>query len=77
MVVGHLVWDEDNHEDAAPTVRPSATLMLEAAPLTILSKLRHLLSISVPDAFHHLQRLRSRYWSFVDVSPRTRQADAA
>lgn len=66
IVVGHVVWDED--ESNRPSVQPSVTLMRQAGPATTLSKLQYLVAAAAPDAFRHLQGLRSRYWSFVDVS---------
>jgi len=58
VLVGHLVWSDDCGGES-PTVRPSASLMLEKAPATILSKLRHLVSISAPNSFEQLKALRS------------------
>jgi hypothetical protein len=68
IVVGHVVWDED--ESNRPTVQPSMTLMRQAGPATTLSKLQYLVATAAPDAFRHLMGLKSRYWSFVDVSSR-------
>ncbi len=66
IVVGHVVWDRN--ESDGPQVRPSLTLMRQGGPATTLSKLQYLVATSAPDAFRHLLGLRSRYWSFIDVS---------
>ena len=68
VVVGQLVWQRRS-EDDAPRVEPAPELTSEADAGTTLSKLRYLITSTAPGCFERLQRLRSRFWSFVDVSP--------
>jgi hypothetical protein len=68
FVVGHLVWQGRSERDA-PTVEPAAALTFEAEPPAILSKLRYLITATAPGSFERLQILRSRFWSFVEVTP--------
>ena len=69
VLVGHLIWDGKVAE-GAPSVRPAASLAFEKAPLTILSKLQHLVAITAPDSFGGLKALKSRYWSLGLGSPK-------
>jgi len=39
------------------------------SPVPFLSKLGYLVSSTAPDCFERLKRLRSRFWSFVEVAP--------
>jgi len=66
VVVGHVVWSDTS--DDHPVVQPSFSLMSQATPATLLSKLQYLVAVSSPDSFGRLQGLRSQFWSFVDVS---------
>lgn len=68
FVVGRLVWDSDVGS-ASPVVEPSASLVQQEWPATILSKLKFLIEMTAPDSYRRLLTLRSRYWSFVDVTP--------
>lgn len=66
VVVGHVVWFDASDEH--PVVQPSWSLMEQPAPATMLSKLQYLVATASPDSFGRLQGLRSRFWSFVNVS---------
>jgi hypothetical protein len=68
VVVGHLVWT-GRPERELPHVRPAPSLLLEPSPTPMLSKLEYLVSVTAPAPFERLQRLRSRFWSFVEVPP--------
>jgi hypothetical protein len=68
VVVAHVVC-RDGARDAPPTVQPSASLTDAGAPDTILAKLRYLVAAAMPEPFARLPRLRSRFWSFVEVEP--------
>jgi hypothetical protein len=74
VVVGHVVWEEDVLGDR-PTVQPSASLMHEGSPATMLVKLQYLVAVTVPETFDRLQSLRSQFWSFVEVTASTNKAD--
>jgi hypothetical protein len=67
VVVGHVVWDEDGGV-GQPTVKPSVDLIHAGTPATMLVKLQYLVASTVPETFERLQRLNSRFWSFVEVS---------
>ncbi len=68
LIVAHLVWSE-RPTDAPPLVQPAPSLMLRAGAGTFVSKVEYLVRATAPDCFHRLQRLRSRFWSFVEVAP--------
>lgn len=68
VIVGHIVWSDS--ADAHPVVQPSRSLMQQATPETLLSKLQYLVTTTSPDSFDRLQGLRSQFWSFVNVSSR-------
>jgi hypothetical protein len=68
LVVGHLVWQGHSERDS-PTVEPASALTLESEPTAILSKVRYLITATAPGSFERLQILRSRFWSFVEVTP--------
>ena len=72
VVVGHLVWRGRRGRES-PVVRPAPSLGLAAKPTTMLSKLRYLISATAPESFERLQALRSRFWSFVDVTSEVRK----
>jgi hypothetical protein len=74
VIVGHAVWEEDFFGDR-PTVQPSASLMQEGSPATMLVKLQYLVAVTVPGTFDRLQALRSQFWSFVEVTSSTKGAD--
>ena len=74
VVVGHVVWEEGVLGDR-PTVQPSASLMREGSPATMLVKLQYLVAVTVPETFERLQTLKSRFWSFVEITPSTKGAD--
>ena len=67
VVVGHLVWPGRRGREA-PILRPAPALPSSPPPTTMLSKLRYLVSVTSPESFERLQALRSRFWSFVDVT---------
>jgi hypothetical protein len=69
VVVGHVVWDSDVAK-GRPTVQPSPALLHESAPATVLSKLQYLVAVTAPESFERLQTLRSRFWSFVEITPK-------
>jgi hypothetical protein len=68
FVVGRVVWYGGTRR-IAPVVEPAPTLMLEADPTAIVSKLRFLVSATAPESFERLQTLNSRFWSFVEIAP--------
>lgn len=68
LVVAYVVWI-DADSSRRPMVRPLPTFLRAAWPSTILAKLEHLLRITEPNSFDELRALRSRLWSFVEVSP--------
>jgi hypothetical protein len=68
LIVGHLVWSGQPEEEA-PVVHPARSLMREGSSGTFLSKLDYLVSSTAPECFERLRRLRSRFWSFVEVAP--------
>ena len=74
VVVGHVVWEEDVLGDR-PTVQPSASLMNEGSPATMLVKLQYLVAVTVPETFDRLQAMRSQFWSFVEVTASTKTVD--
>ncbi|HTA21323.1 MAG TPA: hypothetical protein VK989_18655 [Polyangia bacterium] len=74
VVVGHVVWEEGALGDR-PTVQPSASLMRDGSPATMLVKLQYLVAVTVPETFERLQTLKSRFWSFVEIPPFTKGAD--
>ena len=70
VVVGHLIWKGKRGRDR-PTVKPSPTLASDTAPTNVVAKLEYLVTVTAPDSFERLQSLPSRFWSFVDVTPRS------
>jgi hypothetical protein len=68
VVVGHLVWLGPPLREPA-LVRAAPSLAREESPATFMSKLDYLVSSTAPDCFEGLRRLRSRFWSFVEVAP--------
>ena len=73
-MVGHVVWEE-GMATSQPTVQPSASLIHEGAPATMLVKLQYLVANTVPETFERLQTLKSRFWSFVEVASSTKGGD--
>ena len=69
-MVGQLVWQRRSESDS-PTVKPVPELRSETDAVTTLSKLKYLISATAPGSFGRLQTLRSRFWSFVEVSPQS------
>jgi len=67
VVVAYLVW-RGRGRRRNPIVRPSRAVGGTDVPSTMLSKLRYLIGLTAPDSFEGLQALRSRFWSFVDVT---------
>ena len=57
---------------------------LQAPPLTgvftasagLLSKLRYLVARATPNPFESLRKLRSHFWSFIEVIPVKKESDA-
>ena len=74
VVVGHVVWEEDVATDH-PTVQPAASLIHDGEPATMLVKLQYLVAVTVPETFERLQSLRSRFWSFVEITSSTKGGD--
>ena len=72
VVVGHLVW-RGRPGRKAPLVRPAPSLGQTSRPTTMLSKLQYLIGATAPESFERLLALRSRFWSFVDVSQQVRK----
>jgi len=70
FVVGELIWQRRTERDF-PTVEPARKLTSATDAPTTLSKLRYLITATAPGSFERLQRLRSRFWSFVEVTPRS------
>jgi hypothetical protein len=68
VVVGHLVWTGRTERDP-PHIQAAASPIREASLTTMLSKVRYLVTATAPATFERLQRLRSRFWSFVEVPP--------
>jgi hypothetical protein len=68
VVVGHLVW-RGHRQREVPILRPAPSMGEAAGPTTMLSKLQYLVRATAPQSFERLQALRSRFWSFVDVTP--------
>jgi hypothetical protein len=70
VMVGLVVWERDEAE--RPTVRaaPSPIPMQPDVPQVALVKLQYLVDGAAPNVFEQLLGLRSRYWSFLDVSQR-------
>ena len=66
VVVGHVIWFDV--ADNRPVVQPSFTPGDQMPPLALLLKLKYLVEATSPDSFDRLKRLRSQFWSFVDVS---------
>jgi hypothetical protein len=67
VVVGHVVWEQDATK-GLPIVQPSLALTGGGASATMLSKLQYLVAMTAPESFERLQSLKSRFWSFVEVT---------
>ena len=76
LVVGRLLWAEGVSPDR-PTVELASSLELDSEPTAMLSKLRYLVSATAPEPFERLQRLRSRFWSFVEIDAGTPKGASA
>ena len=71
VVVGRVVCAADGaHLDAASLGG------LFQAPATLLLKLRYLIERAAPNPFESLRKLRSRFWSFVEITPSEKEPDA-
>jgi hypothetical protein len=70
IVVAHVVWKKDGSADL-PTVEPSGSLADSASLATMLVKLQFLVARAAPDTFTRLKALKSQFWSFVDITPRS------
>ena len=71
VVIGRVVCSPDGaHLDA---VLPGG---LFQAPATLLLKLRYLIERAAPNPFESLRKLRSRFWSFVEITPSEKEPDA-
>ncbi len=71
VLVGRVVCAADGaHLDAAS---PGGRFQ---APATLLLKLRYLIERAAPDPFESLRKLRSRFWSFVEITPSEKEPDA-
>jgi hypothetical protein len=69
VVVGHLVWKGKTGRDR-PTVEPLPSVRADTAPTNVAAKLEYLVTATAPDSFERLQSLPSRFWSFVEITPR-------
>jgi hypothetical protein len=69
VVVGRVVCD-------AGTARLDAASLtgIFSAPASLLIKLRYLIEHAAPEPFDRLRKLRSQFWSFVDVSHDPRES---
>lgn len=68
LIVGHLVWISTRDRQPA-LLRRSASLECSGESEAFVAKLEYLVSSTAPDCFERLQRLKSRFWSFVEVAP--------
>jgi len=50
LVVGHIIWDDDE-PGSPPVVRPTTAFQGTLCPPTLLAKLEHLLRITEPHSF--------------------------
>ena len=66
VVVGHVVWDDEDTKQG-PRIEPTPALAKQTAPATMLATVRHLVLMTSPHSFERLQRLQNRFWSFVEV----------
>ena len=67
VVVGYIIWpDEIRGEQPIVGLVPSPSTAWKGM---IASKLRYLVEATTPESFDRLQSLRSRFWSFVEVTP--------
>lgn len=66
VVVGHVVWDEDDARGRA-VVQPSPALIVAGSPAVMLAKLQYLVALTAPESFERLLALKSRFWTFVEV----------
>jgi hypothetical protein len=66
VVVGRLVWRQPDPA-GDPVIQADPALLPVAAP-PLVEKLRYLVNVTAPDSYQRLQSLRSRFWSFVDVT---------
>ena len=71
VVVGRVVCAADG-----ATLDAASPSGLFQAPATLLLKLRYLIERAAPDPFESLRKLRSRFWSFVEISPSEKEPDA-
>ena len=63
IVVGQVLCNERK-----ATVRPDPGFVASGAAATTLCKLRYLVDICIPQPYERLRQLRSRFWSFVEVT---------
>jgi hypothetical protein len=71
VVVGRVVCAADGaHLDA------ESLTGLHRFNAPLLVKLRYLIERAAPDPFDSLRRLRSRFWSFVEIIPAPKEPDA-
>ena len=63
VVVGRIICDGGNARLDAATLTG-----VFSAPASLLIKLRYLIERAAPDPFERLRKLRSQFWSFVDIS---------
>jgi hypothetical protein len=66
IVVGHVMSVRDETGERVH-VEPAESLARQTAPATILATLRHLVTNTSRRSLDRLEKLRSRYWSFVRV----------
>ncbi len=63
VVVGRVICDGGTARLDAATLTG-----VFSAPASLLIKLRYLIERAAPEPFDRLRKLRSQFWSFVDVS---------
>jgi hypothetical protein len=71
VVVGLVVCAPEGASLQAPPPTGSFT-----APASLLVKLRFLVARASPNPFESLRKLRSRFWSFIELIPVEKESDA-
>ncbi len=67
VIVGRVFW-VDGTRSENPLVLPSAPLAREDRPGALVTKLRYIVKVTAAGSFDRLRSLRSRFWSFSDVT---------
>jgi hypothetical protein len=58
------------------SLRPASLNGTFTASATLLAKLRYLIERAAPNPFDSLRKLRSQFWSFVEITPQEQEFDA-